>query len=385
MEGGREDIALPAESFLQLTLDALSAHVAVLDASGRIVLVNEAWRRFGRANGLSSAAFGIGDDYLATCACAANEDETIAMAAQGLREVIAGRPEFTLEYPCHGPAEQRWFLLRATRFVHEDRVWVIVAHENITARKLADMQRARLAAIVTSSQDAITGQTLAGIVTDWNRGAERIYGYAAAEAIGGSIAIIAPDDRADEPLRLIERVCRGEPVLGFETVRRAKDGRLLPVALTMSPTLDEDGQIAAVSTIERDITQQRQAEERLRLLLAELGHRVKNTLAVVQSIAQQSLSGDRSLAAAREAFASRIRALAKTHDLLTAGGWRGVSLRALIETELKPYGRRAALCGKDLVLDPKAVQVLALVLHELATNAAKYGALSSPSGQVRVG
>lgn len=133
-----------------------------------------------------------------------------------------------------------------------------------------------------------------------------------------------------------------------------------------------------------DVSERKLAEERQELLLAELSHRVKNILATVQSIAQQSVTGERTLEQAREAFVSRLRALAHTHDLLTAAAWQGASLHRLVEAELEPYGARAALSGADLLLKPRVVQTLGLVLHELATNAAKYGALSRAKGRVEV-
>ena len=111
---------------------------------------------------------------------------------------------------------------------------------------------------------------------------------------------------------------------------------------------------------------------------------MKNTLAVVQGIANRSLSGERTLGEARDALAKRLRALANAHTLLTASEWRGASLRALAAAELDPYRGRVAMRGRDLALGPKAAQGLALILHELATNAAKHGALSMPEGWVEM-
>ena len=111
---------------------------------------------------------------------------------------------------------------------------------------------------------------------------------------------------------------------------------------------------------------------------------MKNTLAVVQGIANQSVAGERTLVEAREAFLSRLQALASAHGLLTRGEWRGAGLMALATAELEPYGDRAQVTGDDVELAPGAVLTMGMVLHELATNAAKHGALSAPDGRVEL-
>ena len=133
-----------------------------------------------------------------------------------------------------------------------------------TERKRADTALAHLAAIVESSDDAITGKSLDGIVVSWNRGAERLYGYAAGEVIGQSIALLMPPGRARELPRLMERLKRGEHIAPYETVRVHKDGRRIAVAASHSPIKDGAGTITGAATIARDLTARKGAEEALR-------------------------------------------------------------------------------------------------------------------------
>lgn len=133
---------LTSRHFLQATLDALTAHIAILDASGTIISVNAAWRQFADENGYAAVNYGIGDNYLEVCDTAAGVDsEEASTVAQGLRKVLANDQErFYMEYPCHSPEEQRWFFFHATRFQERDSVRVVVAHENITERVQAEQE-----------------------------------------------------------------------------------------------------------------------------------------------------------------------------------------------------------------------------------------------------
>ena len=162
---------------------------------------------------------------------------------------------------------------------------------------------------------------------------------------------------------------------------------MIDVSLTVSPVKDAEGRVVGASKIARDITDRRRAEDLRALMAGELNHRVKNTLATVQSIAAQSLKGA-SDSQSRETFDARLVALSRTHDLLSRDNWEGAALRELLLQELEPYrseeGARFVVAGPDLWLPPKAALALGMAFHELATNAAKYGALSKPAGQVRV-
>jgi PAS domain S-box-containing protein len=138
----------------------------------------------------------------------------------------------------------------------------IVAHD-ITERKKAEEERSRLAAIVESSDDAILGKTLDGMITTWNRAAERLYGYSAEETVGQHISMLIPPDRSDEIREILRKVRRGENIEHLETVRVAKDGRHLDISVTLSPVRDPEGNIVGASAIARDITERKRVEEAL--------------------------------------------------------------------------------------------------------------------------
>ncbi len=150
---------------------------------------------------------------------------------------------------------------------------VVMVFRDVTERRRAEEARARLAAIVESSADAIVSKSLDGVIQSWNSGAERIFGYTAAEAVGRSITLVIPQERLDEERSILERLRRGDPLEHFETVRVAKDGRLLNISLTVSPLRDAEGNVIGASKVARDITEKKRAEselhkqtERIRLL-----------------------------------------------------------------------------------------------------------------------
>lgn len=264
---------------------------------------------------------------------------------------------------------------------------LVITFVDITARKRNEEDLARLAAIVESSRDAIIGMSADGTILTWNHGAELIYGYSAAEAVGRSLSLVIPADRPDELRMMIERAKR--PRLGqlIETLREAKDGRRICVSSTVSPVRDPKGRIIALSAIERDISERKAAEEHQAMLLAELNHRVKNTLTTVLSLSTRTLRNSASLNDFQQTFEGRIRALAKTHDILAANNWAGAELETIVITALAPFrerGERMVVSGEKVILKASAALILAIMLHELTTNAVKYGALSSERGRIEV-
>jgi PAS domain S-box-containing protein len=270
------------------------------------------------------------------------------------------------------------------------------------------------AAIVASSNDAIISKDLNGVITSWNKGAELLFGYTADEMVGKPATVLIPMDRHDEELRILQQIARDDRVDPYETIRLRKDGRPLDISLTVSPIKNAKGKIIGASKIARDITDRRRAEEQLRqqsarlermntvaqeeierrrhaeeekeLLLNEIKHRVKNTLGIVRAIARQTFRAAPS--AVRESFDARIQALASAHDLLTQLNWASVRVQEIVERALdafrEPNRERFEVAGPEARLTANKALRLAIVLHELGTNAVKYGALSTMEGRVSV-
>jgi PAS domain S-box-containing protein len=244
----------------------------------------------------------------------------------------------------------------------------------------------RIAAIVESSEDAILTKDLDGVISSWNRGAERIFGHSADEVIGKPGTILIPPERQDEELAILERIRRGERVDPYETVRMRKDGSRVDISLTVSPVRDAEGKIIGASKIARDITEQKRSETQIATLAREAEHRAKNVLATVQATVR--LSHADTPDGLKSAIEGRIQALANVHTLFVQTRWTGAELKALVTQELAPYCQagdtRVRIDGPGLLLEPNTAQTIAVTLHELATNAAKYGALSVPRGHVHV-
>jgi PAS domain S-box-containing protein len=382
-----------------------------------------------------------------------------------------------------------------------------LANAIVQSRRVGRVEH-RLAAIVESSDDAIVSTDVDGVITTWNKAAERLFGYSDVEAVGKSMTILLPPDRRNE-IEALQSVWLGESIDHFETVRQRKDGSLVNISLTVSP-ISESGKIVGASKIVRDITERKRAEEhdallrlaqastgvgvfgwdvrtkelrvspeleelfglkpgsmknytdfrkrvhpddieyveahrdaviqkperfhhefriirpngetrwisatgsavydevtgepirilgsnfditerklaeeRQGLLIAELDHRVKNILAQVAAVASSTSRGSHSIDEFLGSLDGRIRSMAIAHTLLSAAGWQSVSLGSLVRNEFAPYatGSNVTISGPDVLLHSAETQAMARVLHELATNAAKYGALSVPGGRVSV-
>lgn len=377
----------PGDSHFRQVLDALPAAVYITDAAGVITYYNDAAAAlWGYRPELGQSQWcGSWKLYWPDGSALPHDQCPMAMA---LRD---GRPNRGLEAVAERPDGIRVpFMPYATPLY--DGSGALVGGVNmlvdLTDRKRAEERAQRLASIVEFSDDAIISKDLDGVITSWNRGAERLFGYIAEEAIGKPITLLIPAGRQNEEPEILDRIRRGDLVDHYETVRRRKDGSLVDISLTVSPIKNAEGRIIGASKIARDISDRRRAHEQQVLLVREIKHRIKNTMAIVQAIARQTLGAisDRD----REAFLARLRALAGAHDLLTVENWSQASLRDVVDRALKPFAdqhrERFLVDGPDGVrLDAQKSCLVSMALHELATNAVKYGALSTASGRVHLG
>jgi PAS domain S-box-containing protein len=258
---------------------------------------------------------------------------------------------------------------------------------DISERNRTELESAKLAAIVTSSDDAVISKTIEGRITSWNAAATRLFGYEPSEIIGQPITRIIPPELHGEEKEIIARLKRGEHIDHYETVRVARDGHRVEVSLSVSPLRDKFGKVVGAAKVARDITERKRAEALQRLLLEELNHRVKNTLATIQAIANQSLRHAKSANEFVSGFSGRVQALARAHDLLMQTKLQGADVMKLVREQVLLGGsndHRVSCSGPMLMLDAQKAVHLALVLHELATNARKYGALSVPEALLSV-
>jgi PAS domain S-box-containing protein len=212
-----------------------------------------------------------------------------------------------------------------------------------------------------------------------------VFGYSAEEAIGRPVTILIPQELHDEEPAILERIRRGERIEHYETIRRRNDGSLIDISLTVSPIKDAEGIVVGASKIARDITDRKRSEVQIATLAREAEHRAKNILSVVQAMVR--LSNAETAEGLKQAIEGRIQALANVHTLFVQSRWTGAELRTLIEEELAPYSRAGSqvrIEGSNVLLAQDAAQTIAVAIHELATNAAKYGSLSREEGRVDV-
>lgn len=376
---------------LSLILDSLDDEIAVVDHEGRIIAVNAAWRHFATANGAKTLEAFVGWNYFDVCA-AAGEDAVAVAAA--LRHAIDHGTATRIEYPCPAPGgQERWFEVTIKPLDLPSGRCAILRHSDVTTRHAAvdgansaHVHAGLLSALVATSFDAIISYDLDGRITSWNPAAERLYGHTAAQAVGQSMEFLYPPGFTKRIGEYRDEIIAGS-LQSFEATRMTRSGRPRLVWITAAPIRDSAGNVIAVSNIHRDITEQRRHEESRQIVAQEVIHRAKNMLAVISAIHRRTAAMATSMEEFNEKFGERIASLSRSTDFLTSENWQTVSLDALVRSQLSLFTRDDAqigISGPAVDLRPQAVKTLGMALHELGTNATKYGALGDRDGAVDI-
>jgi PAS domain S-box-containing protein len=293
----------------------------------------------------------------------------------------------TTEFRLQGDGRVRWVeTLGLAHFVGDERgaAGVVGTVADITERKHSEELLHRQADLLDQSSDAILALRIDGRgIVYWNRGAERLYGYTAAEAEGRRTHELLKT-RAPVPIEDIDaQIVHGGSWYG-ELTHTTRDGRDIVVESRIVRISYDDDTYALETN--REITERKRHEEREHLLMREMNHRAKNMLGLVQAIARQTAT--RNPEDFIERFSARIQALSANQELLFRNEWRGIEIEHLVRGQLAHFadliGSRIAVHGPKLRLKEASAQAIGLALHELATNAGKYGALSTDTGRVDV-
>jgi PAS domain S-box-containing protein len=379
-----EEALRRSEATLSAVLNALPVGVIIADAQGRIIRDNAANRELWGIAGKPATWEGY-SDWIGWWP---ETDERIkpdewAMARALLRgETTRGE---LVEYQPFGSEERRFYLNNAAPVRDEAGriVAAVVAELDVTEGRRSEQERQRsnavLRTIIETAPGLIYAKDRQGRMMLANPAVLEVLGKSWAE-VEGRTALEYLDDRAQAEALMENdlRVMESGEVHEVEELVGGSEGQARVWLSTKTPLRDSQGNIEGLVGLSVEITQRKRVEERLQLLVNELNHRVKNTLATVQSIAVQTLRGANE--AVRRALEARLLALASAHDVLTREGWAGANLDDVVTELLAPHGgrkdRRFLVFGPAIWLRPRAALALAMGLHELTTNAVKYGALS---------
>lgn len=376
---------------LSAVFDALDDEIVVVDAAGKIVAANAVWFRFAEEGGSRETGGFIGWNYFDVCGAT---DEGGAAVARALRRALDEGVASRVEYSCPGPDDPgRWFEVAVTPLTGDAASHVVLRHRNVTHRRAAieDASQSRhrselLSALVETSSDAIMSYDLDGRIRTWNAGAQRLYGYTPEQAIGQSMEILYPAGFAKRILQYRDEIIAGT-LSSFEVTRMTKSGRERLVWVTAAPVRNAHGTVIAISNIHRDITEARRHQESRQLVAQEVIHRAKNMLTVISAIHRRTAATATSMEEFNEKFGERITSLSRSADFLTSEDWSTVPLASLVRSQLALFARDDApltIGGPEVELKPQAVKTIGMALHELGTNATKYGALGDAGGAVAI-
>ena len=376
----RERQAVERESFLSGVLGSSTDCIKVLDLDGRVTFMSEGGQRVMEVSDFNAVAGcpwpdfwqGAGNAEARAAIAGARRGEASSFIGQA--DTFRGTPKWwhVAVSPIAGPDGRPDRILSVSR--------------DITELRASEEERDRFVRLAENSTDFIGMAHTDGCVFYMNDAARRLVGLEDADITRLSIADFFPPDQVDIVAHeVLPAVARDGQWVGELDFRHFRTGALIPVLYSVFPVTDANGALIGYGTVTRDFRDRRRADDDMRLMNGELAHRLKNVLAVVQSVAQQTLRTAPDMPTASRVLGARLVALGAATDVLTGRSWRSADLREVATRALTPHGvigERIVLRGPPVMLRPEVTVAFALALHELATNAAKYGALSNDAGTV---
>ncbi|MGJ8571701.1 MAG: PAS domain-containing sensor histidine kinase [Hoeflea sp.] len=262
---------------LQALIDAMRDGVAVISQDGTIECVNHAWQALAVENGGNGKGHYAGENYLSICRKNAQQGDALAAKVEaGLKQTLETGADFRVQYPCHTDTEKRWFELSAVPLELNGARYALLTIRNVTTQELArieltdaEQNTRNLSAIVATMPDAVIAFDLEGLITSWNAAAEKLYGYQSGGMVGQSIEMLYPSDWPRGASDYIAEIIESE-IKYFDVVRQTKSAKLRTIAVTAAPVRSASGKVVGVSTVHRDVTEERLSEQRLRSVLDNL-------------------------------------------------------------------------------------------------------------------
>ena len=370
------------EAFLSGVLSSSTGCIKVLDLDGKLSFMSEGGQRVMEVSDFNAIAGCPWPDFWT--------GSGHAEAVLAINAAQAGKASSFIGRASTMKGTSKWWHVAVSPILgpdgRPDRI--LSVSRDITALRESEEERDRFVRLAENSTDFVAMAHVDGRVFYLNDAARRLVGLDEADITNLTSADFFPSSQlAKVEGEVLPAVDREGQWTGELTFQHFRTGEPIPVLYSVFPITDAEGNTFGYGTITRDFRARKQAEEDLRLMNGELAHRLKNVLAVVQSIAQQTLRSSPDMKTAGHDLSSRLVALGMAADVLTSTSWRSADLRELAVRVLSPHGQlgsRILLDGIGITLQPQVAVALALALHELSTNAAKYGALSNDEGQIMV-
>ena len=368
------------EAFLSGVLASSTDCIKVLDLDGKLTFMSEGGKRVMEISDFNAVAGCPWPDFW--------QDAGNAEAKAAIEAARAGKARsFIGKADTYQGTPKWWHVAVSPINGSDDRPdRILSVSRDITELRASEEERERFVRLAENSADFVGMARTNGSVFYMNDAAKRLVGLEGADITRLTIADFFPPEQVGTVAQgVLPAVNRDGYWVGELDFRHFRTGELIPVLYSVFPITDASGALIGYGTVTRDFRERRRAENDMRLMNGELAHRLKNVLAVVQSVAAQTLRGIPEAEAASSNLSARLVALGAATDVLTGSSWRSADLCELAKRALGPHGRigeRILLSGPDVTLKPELTVAFALALHELATNAAKYGALSNETGTV---